>query len=398
MDAQHRRFKPRIAQPLGATSPTAPNEAGEFPVALGTVGRPLFLRINQPMAVRPVVVDSNALRGDLLHAIKTGRRTALLDAADGYGIRPFCPEHVALEVKEHFSEWLAKNGDEAEARRIFDQQYRPLLRVVAVPSGPLHPEEAGRIDRLRKKDADDVPTAILALMLDAPVLTRDHALLQAVHGDDVDLEAQKRWVDLAQAGRVLSDTDRAAWGTAAVVQLAGYGAYSGVRALLRLLASLPLPAQAIILGTAAVALYLGRSRLAETAKSSGEALRAIAEQLGPVIGQLLSERELALAMLLAARPPSGRDAYYEMPGIPEASSAEALTRLCLYALSRSEARSAASLARDLPRHLGVPVGEAKVRLVLRATSCFHRIPPGRYQVGRPWPDRRHLHSEASSGQ
>jgi predicted nucleic acid-binding protein len=346
------------------------------------------------MAVRPVVVDSNALRDDLLYALETGHRTALLDAADGYGMRPFCPEHVALEVKEHFAEWVANRGNEAEARRIFDQQYRPLLRVVAVPSGPLHAEEARRIDRLLRKDADDVPTAILALMLDAPVLTRDHAVLQAVYGDDVDLEAQKRWVDLAQAGRVLSDTDRAAWGTAVLLQLASYGAYSGVRALLRLLAALPLAAQAIILGSAAVALYLGRSRIATAAKSSRETLRTIAEQLGPVIAQVLSQRELAVTMLLAARPPSGRDANYELPGIPEASSTEALTRLCIYALSRSDARSAASLARDLPPQLDIPVGEAKVRSVLRTQPCFHRIPPGRYQVGRPWPGPQHSYCKA----
>jgi predicted nucleic acid-binding protein len=330
-----------------------------------------------------VVIDSNVLRDDLLHALETGRRTALLDAADGYGLRPFCPEHVLEEVEEHFSDWFGK-GDEREAHRVFNQQYRRLLRVVAVPKGPLDPEETRRINRLRTQDPDDVPTAILALMLDAPAFTRDHALLEAVYGDAVDLEAQKRWVDLAQAGRVLSDADRAAWGTAVVIQLAGYGAYSGVRALLRLLASLPLPAQVIILLAAGAAIYLGRSQLAAAAKSSGDALKSAAEQLGPVIAQLLSERELAVAMLLAARPPSGRDVDYEMPRLPTGGSTDALRRLCLYTLARSDARSAASLAQDLPRNLGISVGEAKVRAVLRANPCFYRVPPGRYQVGRPW--------------
>jgi predicted nucleic acid-binding protein len=303
-----RRFKPRTAQPLALVTPTGPNEAGEFPVGLGTVGRPPFLQVAQYLAVRPVVIDSNALRDDLLYALGTGRRTALLDAADGYGLRLFCAEHVMVEVVEHFSEWFAKVGAD-KARRILDRQYRPLLRVVAVPLGPLKPEETTRIVALRTRDADDVPTAILALMLDAPVLTLDHALLQAVYGTDVDLESQKRWVDLAQAGRVLSDADRAAWGTGVVIQLAGYGAYSGVRALLRMLAALPLPAQAIILLAAGAAIYLGRSQIAAAAKSSGDAIKSIAEQLGPVIGQLVSERELAVAMLLAARPPSGRDTY-----------------------------------------------------------------------------------------
>jgi hypothetical protein len=152
-----------------------------------------------------------------------------------------------------------------------------------------------------------------------------------------------------------------------------------------MLAALPLPAQAIILGTAAVALFLGRSHLAAAARASGEATTAIAKQLGPLLGELLSERELAVAMLLAARPPSGRDAYYEIPGLPSGSPSEALTRLCLYALARSDARSAASLANDLPRQLGVPVAAAKVRLVLRGHPCFYRLPRGRFQVGRPWP-------------
>jgi len=80
-----------MASPLTDLVPDVPDETGEFPVALGSVGRPLFLGLNQPMAVRPVVVDSNALRADLLYALRTGRRTALLDASSGYGLRPFCP-------------------------------------------------------------------------------------------------------------------------------------------------------------------------------------------------------------------------------------------------------------------------------------------------------------------
>src|SRR5450759_627050 len=301
------RFRPRMASPLTDLVPDVPDETGEFPVALGTVGRPLFLALNQPMAVRPVVVDSNALRADLLHALKTGRRTALLDASNGYGLRPFCPSHVAMEVEEHFSEWVAGHADEAEARLLFEGQYRPLLRVVTVPSGPLHTDEATRIRRLEDRDPDDIPTAILALMLDAPVLTRDSALLRAVHGEDVDLDQHGKWVDLALAGRVLGDTDRAAWGATAVIQLGGYAGVAGLRSLVRIFGRLPLPAQVILLGAAGAALFIGRSQLVAAGRSSRESLAAIANQLGPVVGQLLSEREAAVAILMAARPPSGRD-------------------------------------------------------------------------------------------
>ncbi len=383
VDANRRRPS-RIAQPLAAVKPAAPYDTGEFPADLVSQGRPLFLTLKQPLAVRPVIVDSNVLRDDLRRAIETQQRTAFLTAADSYGLRPFCPDHVPAEVDEHLADWAVDLADPADARKIFEQHYLPVLRIVTVPLAPLHLDEARRISRLREVDPDDVSTAILAIMLDAPVLTRDKPLLRAVHGDDADVEGLAQWLDLTLAGRVMGQTDRQAWAMAVTGELTIRGTIGGVRALIRLLRGLPLPIQILVLGAVASGTFLARKQLAGAAQSTGRGLLVLAQQVMPGIAEFVAARETAGEKLLDARPPSGRDDWRGIPILPDAPSSEALTRLCLYALARSYARSAASLSRELPPDLGVPTGEAKVRAVLYGHPCFYRLPRGRFQVGRPW--------------
>src|SRR5712691_818115 len=70
MVAPNRPHLRRIPRPSRVTPRLMPYATGEFPAELGTVGRPLTLTVKQPLAVRPVVVDSNVLRHEVRRALR----------------------------------------------------------------------------------------------------------------------------------------------------------------------------------------------------------------------------------------------------------------------------------------------------------------------------------------
>jgi predicted nucleic acid-binding protein len=339
--------------------------------------------MKQAMAVRPVVVDAMVLRDDLRRAIRFRKATALLDAADS-GLRLYCADHVAKELERHLPEWIGDLIDPAEGRRLFERHYLRKLRVVTVPPGPLHPDEASRIDKLRATGSRDVPTAILALMLNAPVLTRDKALLRAVYGDAADVDALAEWLGIALAGRVMGESDVQSWAMAATGELTLRAGFATGEALIRLFARLPLHIQLLILGVVVGGLVLARKPLLTAARSTREAgLKMLSENVLPVIATMVTEREFAAEMLLAASPSRGDGWIAGLATLPEAPKGEALLRVCLYALARSSPRTASALAGELPSDLEIASREAKVRAVLRGHRCFHPLGRGRFQVGRP---------------
>lgn len=231
----------RVAPALGAAVfPDPPLHTGEFPARVGTYDQPLYLPSTPDavLAVRPAIIDTNVLKSDVFQACFKGHRTAVLDAGEN-GLRLYCSEHVIGEFEEHLAEWVEGLLPLETVQAVFERHYLPILRVVKVPSGPLHPAEAERIARLEAVDPDDVPTAILALLLHAPVLTRDGPLLRAVYGDDVDIASRKEWLDLALAGRTLSETDKQIWAASVGIHLAGRGTVAGTWAVIRV-GSMPL--------------------------------------------------------------------------------------------------------------------------------------------------------------
>ena len=97
--------------------------------------------------------------------------------------------------------------------------------MVDVPEEMLHPDEKARVAVLatagdQHGDPDDVPTARLALLLDAPLLTKDHNLLYAVYGPTWDVTAHGEWLNTLRAG---GDT-----GPLGEVIMAGYMLVAGV--------------------------------------------------------------------------------------------------------------------------------------------------------------------------
>lgn len=83
-------------------------------------------------------------------------------------------------------------------------QYLPLIRGVPVADEHqawLAPAELARVRRLAGpgQDPDDVPFAVLALLLEAFFLSEDGKPLRAVYGD-ADLSGHHNWVDILKAG------------------------------------------------------------------------------------------------------------------------------------------------------------------------------------------------------
>ena len=153
----------------------------------------------------PVVVDANVLRNDILRACRTGQRTVLVTAANAGLLRLFCAEHVYLEVIEHSGDWTATGAVTRDAfLRRWLLEYLPLIRVVPIGEGYLawlDPAELARIRRLAQpgQDPDDVPSAVLALLLEAFFLSEDAKPLRAVYGD-ADLSRHREWVSILKAG------------------------------------------------------------------------------------------------------------------------------------------------------------------------------------------------------
>jgi len=118
----------------------------------------------------PIVIDANVLRNCVGPTAKRAQRTVLTSLANRRAARVFCAPHVIEELVEHLDEWAANYGVSSEDyRNAFERAYQPLLRVVPTDDieEMLTPDELAGIQSLRSQDADDVPTATLALAMGA---------------------------------------------------------------------------------------------------------------------------------------------------------------------------------------------------------------------------------------
>ena len=80
----------------------------------------------------------------------------------------------------------------------------PLIRVVQIGEGHLAWLSPAELDRVRHlaepcQDPDDVPSAVLALLLEAFFLSEDVKPLRAVYGH-ADLSGHREWVSILKAG------------------------------------------------------------------------------------------------------------------------------------------------------------------------------------------------------
>lgn len=273
-------------------------------------------------SVTPVVVDANVLHGQLRRLVRNPGPTVLVsDAHSGY-IRLFCARHVLDEADKYVESWaLEAELDPLVARARWSEDIVPVLRIVDVPADLLTEAETERLLALCT-DPDDRPTATLAILLGAPLLSRDKRPLRAVYGEQVDHLAHEQafWPVLREVGDLglLEELMRAA---VTGVNLAGVGVAGGMSALRR---GVPWQVLAGIAGAAIVAIgtrprdrrqrvlqSVGRigGALADGVSAASEVKKHAREALAPLVpqdgapyqvqGQLDADRLLARAVLFA---------------------------------------------------------------------------------------------------
>jgi predicted nucleic acid-binding protein len=345
---------------------TLPNEYGAF----GEAGLP---------TVFPMVIDANALRDELLRTTRKNQRTILCNAANSGVLRLFCAAHVVEEVHKHAAEWATTQGlDPAAVQAVWETSYLPLLRCVAIPEPLTTARENERLAVLadptsRYGDPDDVPTATLALLLGAPLLSKDASPLRAVYGDGFDHVAHARWLRALAAGGDLGPLSQYMQTASMATFAVGYGIYAAVKGLARRV-SLPWLVGSAV-ATALGSLLISPEEKQRARMTAGRFLAGALELFGEIM-KLHSAAKRQFDTLAAPRP-SWDDVANEVGGN------RVLMRYSLYELARSPSSdlSAAELRERLPLDDSVPHGEAEVRAVLRAGCCFEQIYPGRFQVG-----------------
>lgn len=340
-----------------------PNEIGVFPDSM--LG-----------SVPPVVADANVLSRDLLRGCKQQQHTVLVNAVNSGMMRLYCARHVVDEIVEHAGEWSNAEGVPVEQfLEVWNTKYLPLIRLVEVEEGLLSPEEQERIALLEHgpqemRDADDVPSATLALQLGAFFLSRDKKPLWAVYGRDVDLGRHYDWLailrlagDAGVTGQLSESAEKLPSFVGNVVFLALKWVWEAISSWVAVAA----------VGLGGYAVY----------RASPEKRRAVVDVAGKFIETVVEVKrfcENATAAFLGVAPEIPSWEALARTNDPDA----VLARASLFALARSPMthRSAVELACDLP-DLSVPRGEAKVRFVLRQRACFELAYEGRWQVGKP---------------
>jgi predicted nucleic acid-binding protein len=325
----------------------------------------------------PVVVDANILRNDIRRACRTRQRTVLVTAANAGLIRLFCAQHVHDEVIEHSGEWTATGPvTRSDFLRAWLLEYLPLIRVV--PIGDEHlawlgPAELARVRHLAQpgQDRDDVPSAVLALLLGAFFLSGDGKPLRAVYGD-ADLSGHQAWVDILKAGGDAGQLGKTLTLAANLTALASQGMASGARRI----AAATSPWVLVAAGLGAAWWY--RNRSASTRQQVTSAARYV---LTCALSAAVLYQEVQDQFTSAAPKTPGWQSL-----AADLHPAAVLGRACLHTLARSTGcdRSAAELTAELP-HLGVAQGEAKVRQVLRNGGPFTEVWRGRWQAGHAAP-------------
>lgn len=324
----------------------------------------------------PVVLDANRLRSDILRACRTNQRTVLVNAANGGLLRLFCAQHVIDEVAEHSGDWTIRGPVfQNDFMRKWLLEYLPLIRVIP-PSEDylalLTPPELARIRRLSDQDPDDVPSAIIALLLQAFYLSNDRSALRAVYGDNADLSEHAEWVNALKVGGDAGELGKMLNLLANLTQLSITGIACGIKRLAA--ATSPW----LLLIAAGIAIFRIMSASDEIRQKTKIAGLSMLTNIGSA---LLMYREVQerFQRVVPVIPSWESMADTNPPGT-------ILARACLHTLARSpmSPRSAEELAKEVP-YIHVPQGEAKVRSVLRSIDCFTEIWRGRWQVGHVVP-------------
>lgn len=152
---------------------------------------PVEMRRHMPR-IRYCILDTNVLLNNLAYDVRVYPRPTALRLLVALGVlRPYVGPHVVGEVEQHLDGYmLERRLDVARARSIWEDAYLPRLWVA--DPGPLWSQDR-RVADLADRDADDLPTARLAILLGQRALSEDTDLT------DYGLASGEPWLQLVLA-------------------------------------------------------------------------------------------------------------------------------------------------------------------------------------------------------
>lgn len=357
----------RLLRSVHASSDSSPIEGCD---ADGVFGEPPFSAWLQGDAY-PLVVDTNVYFQDLRRRLRTRKRTALVNAANSRAIRLYSTPQVVAEVYEHAIDSAREIGlSRDDLLTVWEESYLPLVRCVdaAGLEAMLLPDERARIDALRARDPDDVPSATLAAATGAVFLTNDRAAHAAAHGRNASTQELDQWLALVRDGGDVSELERLLRTAVAAPSVATIAFVQGATWLYR--RSRPAFFAAATL-CAAAAICVPADQRRAVLHGAGAAWT----QIWDVVGLPHAERA---GRLEAALPP-----FPAWGALTQSTGKDAaLARACLYRLVRTRRTPARAggLASQVPE-IGAGRNASRVGKILRRYRCFAQPRPGRWQVG-----------------
>lgn len=322
------------------------------------------------IAGAPVVVDANYLHNDLLRACVGDQQTIMQTAANSGALRLYCARHVLEEVEEHHAAWArAKALDPDAVLDVWRRSYLPLLRRVDPPMGLLASNEQARIDRLHAQDPDDVPTATLAILLQAPFISSDKRATAAVYGSEA---GTKRAAELREILSVTGDMVQLRQTAAVAAFLPFAGGSVAVRGVAKAAKAAPAFAFLVLGG-----LLLLASRVPEgTWRRVGQTIGRGAEMAVQIMG--VHKTWLGSVQAVAPPAPDWDDLATQVPA--DLGLARTLMRTLAHA-----ARSQMTVAELVGAMPSLPFGQSQgpTRRALRRhrETVFQEFPRGRWQLG-----------------
>lgn len=329
--------------------------------------------------VFPLVLDANMIRGELIRMVGNGR-TVLVNAANSGVFRLFVAQHVVDEVWEHYATWARrKKVAAADVREAWESALLPLLRCVTVPDGWTTADESTRLARLARPapdgDPDDVPTATLALLLGAPLLSRDGKPLDAVYGSGFDKKAHMEWLNALRAGGDLGPLGQYLQLGTNLIALLGKGVIGGLRA-----AAGRWSWSAVLLTVAGCGTVVASLAPADLRKRIRSGIGTVLEVSLTFFAGITAAHRRAEEQFRTLAAPAPSDERILADLVPQAS----IGRLCLRELAGAPESqlSAAELHNRLATEYTIPGGTQTVQRTLDHWACFEHVGDGEYQVGR----------------
>jgi hypothetical protein len=257
----------------------------DAPEALREAHEALERLCNRPtlLPVRPLVFDSDVLIRNIVREARPDKPpTKLLVQARIGTIRPYISSHQMGEVRRHIARVASENGvDPARAKRIFEQQYVPVLWQVDFGSAVSPDALAAAVFQV---DAADGAIAQLGVLLGVRVVTANKRHFRGVAIED-------EWFTVVSAYASVGLFDGANASAVVSFRMTGHGVAGASRAVQHgygYLAEHPrvaLAAAAIVaILLIAAAVYLSD---AERKRAAQELIARVAPRIKEGVGRLL---------------------------------------------------------------------------------------------------------------